>query len=387
VSFNNLVIAPGNRLLLGGPEGGKLIMQPTGLAAGQMSRTDQENRVWSLLREPGPDQGYPPPQRGDFAQGVVDRDLNIALAQFISATGIAPALSERRVDLPVFVDPNGNGDYPVPPDLAGLMRIEYTLQGQPSYKLRGLDFNGWDDSFGYIQNPDTGQPFYYRKPFAGYVRLEPKPGLGNAVGHGFGTIIFSGGITAGQTVTVTLSNGVTTVVVPAYIVQPTDTLSTIAFALSNLINASAAVQGPTAFYAPTSTSQNTINLVASSSPGTGNTYLVTLGGAGLLIASPTATTHLSPGGDTITFYYTSLGTIMSYPGDTPGIPPQYHIALVYRVLADYWLIKQDEGQADRYMAKFNLAVKEAKAYVFDSDQSTQPGFGFNEDGANWDQLP
>ena len=385
MAFNNIIISPGNRLLLGDPEGGKLIMQPTGLAAGQMSRTDLENRVWSLLREPGPDQGYPPPQFGDFAQSVLDRDLNIALAQFISATGIAPALSERRVDLPVLVVPNG--DYPVPPDLVSLTRIEYTPQGQQLYKLIGLDMNAWDDAFGFVQNPDTGQPFYYRKPYAGYVRLQPIPSLGNAVGAGYGQITFSGGVTPGQQITVTLWNGVgPTVTTPAYTVLPTDSLATVAFAVSSLINVSAAVVGASAYYAPSSPVQNTISLTSLQAPGTSLSYYVTVTGAGALLAGPGSSTYLSPGGDIISFYYTSLGTIMSYPGDTPGIPPQFHMALAYRVLADYWKIKQDFNQSQQYALEFQAAVKEAKAYTFDSDQSMQSTIG-DDDSAHWTGAP
>src|SRR5580700_4301355 len=110
--YNRLVAAPGNPLELGA-SGGELLLNPPAQIAGQMTRTDMENRVWHLLREPGPDTGYPAPTTGDYVQSVVDRDLNIALAQFISQTGLAPKISEVQRTFPVFPVL----DYPLPPDL------------------------------------------------------------------------------------------------------------------------------------------------------------------------------------------------------------------------------------------------------------------------------
>ena len=382
--YNKVAIAPGNELLLG-DSGGKLILQPPGQTAGNMSLTDMQNRVWSLLREPGPDSGYPPPTVGDFTASTVQRDLNLALGQFISATGIALSLSERRVDLPVFVVPNG--DYPVPADLVSLTQIEYTPAGQNLYELTGLDFSAWRDKFGLVQSPDTGQPYYYRRPYAGYVRLQPIPSLGNAVGPGIGQVGLGGTVLAGQRITITLSNGVTTVTTLPYTVQVTDTFATIAVALATAINVSAAVTGPTAFLAPPTPVQNVINLTAANPPGTSITYYGTISGAGTLTISPVQATNLSPNGDIISFYYTSLGTVMVNPGDTPGIPPQFHMAIVYRVLADYWKIKQDFSQSKDYASEFTAAVREAKGYDLDSDRATSPTIGYDDDDdAGWPQY-
>jgi len=77
-------------------------------------------------------------------------------------------------------------------------------------------------------------------------------------------------------------------------------------------------------------------------------------------------------GDTLTWYYTSNGRVLALEGDSPGIPDNYHIALVYRVLADYWDRLEDAGQADRYLKKYNDAVTHAKGYQFDADQEMQP---------------
>ncbi len=86
--FDRIVAAPGQLLDLGLPEGG--VLKYVSAAPGAMSLTDLCNRTWHLLREDGPDTGASIPTTGDFNVTVVQRDLNIALAQFISETGIAP---------------------------------------------------------------------------------------------------------------------------------------------------------------------------------------------------------------------------------------------------------------------------------------------------------
>jgi hypothetical protein len=59
--------------------------------------------------------------------------------------------------------------------------------------------------------------------------------------------------------------------------------------------------------------------------------------------------------------------------DTPGIPVQFHMALVYGVLADYWLRKQDpDGLAKVFKTRFDEAVGQAKRLEWDSDRATQP---------------
>ena len=106
-----------------------------------------------------------------------------------------------------------------------------------------------------------------------------------------------------------------------------------------------------------------------------------MSGAGGLVIGPITPTFISPNGDTIQMYYSSLGQMLVDAGDTPGIPPQYHLALAYRVLADFWLVKQDFEQSKAYTAKFNDAVAQAKAYIYDRDQSSQ--FTIAGDESNW----
>jgi hypothetical protein len=233
----------------------------------------------------------------------------------------------------------------------------------------------FDQITGGIVPNDMGQPYYYRQPWAGYVRLTPQPTIGNAIGPGIGTITISGAPAVGNVYTATLVNPGTPAVTASYTVTSTDTLSTIAYALASAINVSAAVTGSgTAFLQPVSAVANTINLTAILAPGTLITYCCVVTGSGGTV-SPTAPTTLSPNGDTITFYYSSLGTLLVYQNDVPGIPPQYHIALVYRVLADYWDRKKDPAQAKSYLAKYLASVKMAKQYQFDLDRATQPTLG------------
>lgn len=375
--YNRIVAAPGQSINLG-TEGGVLLLGPPGRVPGSMSLTDLQNRTWHLLRENGPDTGFPAPTNGDFVQSVVTRDLSIALAQFISETGIAPAISERMDAFPVYPVL----DYPVPPSLVSLTRVEYTPAGSYTYTLAGLSIEEFDSVTGGILPPTTGQPRYYREPFAGYIRLQPQPSQGNAVGPGAGTITIAGTPTVGQHITATLVDGSTSVTTVPYVVLSTDTTSTIATALSNAINESAAVTGAGAFLAPTSTAENVVSVTALAAPGTQITVQGAITGSGATV-SPTSATALSPTGDTITFYYSSLGNVLQEPNDTPGIPPQFHMALVYRVLSDYWERKADPGQSDRYMKKYLAMVQRAKAYVFDMQRSTQPTIA----GDNIDDFP
>src|SRR5271155_3435872 len=83
--YGRLAVDQSQRLYLGA-SGGTLLLAPPGAAPGSMSLTDMQNRTWHLLREDGPDTGYPAPVTGDFTITVVTRDLNIALAQWISQT-------------------------------------------------------------------------------------------------------------------------------------------------------------------------------------------------------------------------------------------------------------------------------------------------------------
>jgi hypothetical protein len=374
---NHLVLTPGQRLYLGA-EGGTLLLGPPGGSPGAMSLTDMQNRTWHLLREDGPDTGFPAPTTGDFNITVVTRDLNIALAQFVSQAGIPPSLTERQDNfnvLPVL-------DQPLPPGCASLQRIEYTPSGQQTYKLVGYSFGEFDAEFGSVLPSNTGQPYYFRAPFAGYTRLQPCPGPGNAVGPGTGIFTLTGTPTAGQVIYATLVNGTTVIVTGNYVVLSSDTLATVAVALSNLINNSLAVTGINAFLATTIASNNTVQLTALLAPGTQITYAATLTGSTMAV-SPSAATNLLPNGDIITYYYSSLGTLLINPLDSPGLPPQFHMAPVYRVLVDYWRRKQDLNMAKEYNAAYKDEVARAKSYTFDLNRGTQPTTAGEDWAVGW----
>ena len=366
-AFNRLVAGPSQAIQLG-DEGGRLLLRPPAQIPGQMTRTDMENRVWHLLREPGPDTGQPPPQNGDFAQAIVDRDLNIALAQFLSQCGFAPKLSERFLDFPVFP----GLDYPLPPDLQALTRIDYTISGQTPYKLIPLNWEDFDRKLGDQIPAATGNPYYYRTPFAGYIRLQPQPTQANFLGPGLGTIVLGGAPTVGDSVWATVQNpGFPPVITPTVLVLPTDTLSTIANRLASVLNTTAAVQGGSKFLQPATVLQNQVVFNAITAPGTGILYFA-LTTSVTMTATPASAANLSPQGDVMTFYYTSTGNIMLYENDTPGIPPQFHMALVYRVLMDYWRRKQSLEMAREYERMYKDAVLEGKKLELDADRQTQP---------------
>lgn len=343
-----------------------------------MSLTDMQNRTWHLLREPGPDTGYTAPTTGDFNITVVTRDLNIALAQFISQTGCAPNISDRMDAFPVFPVL----DYPVPPGLVSITRIEYTPAGQQTYTLVGMSFSEFEDALGLVLPNTTGQPYIYREPFGGYIRLQPQPSAGNAAGPGVGTITIVGALT-GQTVTATLQNGPTSTPVTTlpFVVQASDTTTSVAAKLATAIGVSSACVGTTAFLAVPGLTSNSLTLTALIAPGTTITYLATITGSG--VVTPTAATTLSPNGDVMTFYYSSLGTTLINPGDVPGIPPQFHMAMVYRVLMDYWARKQDMEQSKHYQDMFAAEVARGKAYVFDSNRATQETIAGDESPYGW----
>lgn len=332
-----------------------------------MTRTDMENRVWHLLREPGPDTGQPAPQVGEYAQAIVDRDLNIALAQFLSQTGFSPLLSEVFLDFPVYP----GLDYPLPPDLQSLTRIDYTIAGQTPFKLIPLNWEDFDRKLGDQIPASTGNPYYYRVPFAGYIRLQPQPTQANFLGPGLGTVSLGGAATVGDQVWITVQNpSFPPVITPHVTVVPTDTLGTIANKLATVLNTTSAVQGPTAFLQPASVLQNQVKFNAIVAPGTGIMYFVSTTSITMTVSPPSAA-NLSPQGDVMTFYYTSTGDIMLFENDTPGIPPQFHMALVYRVLMDYWRRKQSLDMAREYERMYKDAVLEAKKLELDANRQTQ----------------
>lgn len=382
--YNRLVIAPGNAILLGN-SGGVLLLSPPAEVPGGMSLSDMQNRTWHLLREDGPDTGFPAPQTGDFNQTVVTRDLNIAIAQFISQTGIAPMISERQAVYPVFA----GLDCPVPPDLISITRIEYTAYGQQPYKLIACSFEEFDSLTGGMVLNATGQPYYFRRPYAGYVRLQPQPGPANASGPPAGDISLGGLPVVGQTISATFSNGIVTVTSSPYTVQNGDTPATVALALSTAINQSGAVSGAGAFLQPSSvdSSGQGVAFVANANTpqAAGITYYATVTGLGLYASpGPTAPGLVQATGDSMMWYYSSLGTVLVDAGDSPTIPAQFHMAPVYRVLVDYWKRKQDFGQAKMYADAFAAEVKRGIAYCFDSDRASQPTVaGYDETDYAW----
>jgi hypothetical protein len=376
--FGHLAADQSQRLYLG-TSGGTLLLSPPGASPGAMSLQDMQNRTWHLLREDGPDTGYAAPVTGDFNQVVVTRDLNIAIAQWISQTGCAPSITDRMDNFPVFPVL----DYPVPPGCVSITRIDYTPAGQQTYKLIGMSFNEFDNQVGSVLPNTTGQPYFFRQPFGGYIRLQPQPSQGNAVGPGTGIINFTGTPIAGLLITVTMApNSTSTPTTVTYTTVASDTLSTIAFNVSNKINTSSAVTGITAFLSPTSPNSNAIQLTALAAPGTGITYFATITGFAVAV-SPTAATNLLPNGDVMTFYYSSLGIVLINLLDVPQIPPQFHMAPVYRVLMDYWARKQDMQQSKHYEEMFAAEVARGKAYVFDSNRATEETIAGEENSLGW----
>ena len=368
-NYNQILAGFGEQIEI--QQGGRLILAKPGNTAGNMSLGDMQNRVWHLLREPGPDTGQPAPQTGDYNETVVQRDLNIALAQFISQTGLAPKISEVQKDFPVYP----GLDYPLPPDLQSLVRIDYTIAGQTPFKLIPLNWEDFDRKLGDQITAATGNPYYYRQSFAGYIRLQPAPTLANFLGPGIGTVSLGGTVHVGDSTTITVQNpGFVPVTTPAYITQPSDSLATISNSLSTLLNDTAAVQGSTSFLQPsgiTGPYSNAIQLTAIVAPGTGITYYAQTTSTTMTV-TPAVATYLSPNGDIMTFYYTSTGDVMLTTLDGPGIPPQFHMTLVYGVLKDYWLRKQDLNMAKEYDRRYKEDVLAAKKLEWDSERETQP---------------
>src|ERR1700727_256039 len=145
--WNRLVASPGNALLLGN-SGGVLLLTPPGQSPGALNLAQLQAKVWHLLREDGPANGYPPPNdnlvpgipSSDFPPSIVQTDLNIALAQFISDVGLTPRISDRMDTFPVLP----LLDTPVPPGLLSLQKIEYNVIGGNVYSLTGYSLQDFD---------------------------------------------------------------------------------------------------------------------------------------------------------------------------------------------------------------------------------------------------
>ena len=336
-----------------------------------------QNRLWHLLREPGPDTGFLPPQSGDYNQATVQRDLNIWLGRFIGETGLACDVSDRQVTVPVFA----GLDYPVPPDLQSLYGIDYTPSGQQTFPLISVNMKEWNAYCADI-TLSVGQPSAFREPFAGYIRLFPQPSLGNQLGPGTGTITFGGSIQPGDTAQVTLQNFPNTAVaVPAYIVQVGDSLPNIAQQVATLISNSNACVGPSAFLQPPGTSENQVTFSSINPPGTSITYLTTLNTGAMLTVSPNGTTALAPNGDMMTFYYSSTGKFMIFPNDTTQIPPQLQMAPIHGLLSEYWPRKGDDKLGAYFLSLYDRAVKVARELGWNvrrSGAQTFAGFGYTD---------
>lgn len=344
-----------------------------------MTLFDMQCRIWHLLREPGPDTGFLPPVVGDYNMAVVQRDLNIWLGRLVGETGLAPDVSDRQVTVPVFA----GMDYPVPPDMQSLYGIDYTPAGQQTFPLISVNMREWNAYCADI-TLSVGQPSAFREPFAGYVRLFPQPSQGQAFGPGVGLVTLSGTPDAGDQVQITIQNNPNApVIVPAYTATAGDTTSTIAQAVANLIAASNCCVGPSAFLQPPSVSDSSFQLTAINPPGTQISYITTVTTSdNELQVTPNGLAYLQPNGDTMTFYYSSTGKYLTYPGDTTQLPPQMQMGLVHGLLSEYWPRKGDAAQGKYYGDLYDRAIKMGKELGWNvrrSGPQTIAGFGYDDD--------
>src|ERR1700676_851515 len=401
---------------------------------GAMTLLDLQSRTLHLLREDGPDTGYPLPTSGDFIAKVITRDLNIAIAELISESGIAPDLTDAVSTYPVFAAL----DFPVPPGLVSITRIEYTPFGQLTYELIGLSFSEFTNAIGSVITGVTGQPRIYRQPWAGFIRLQPQPGPASAStgapqiglvanvpadGASSPAVTFAAPFTSTpssvQVTIVTstpglyeLSAQVSAITLNGFSVTVVGGApgSTVSISYRAESASSLVVPGTLSSFVPTVLARGPPSVVTFPAPSlsaptvvsaslassllgyvlsvqtslpTATGFTVTVSGGPPLSTVAVAYSVQAPGnGDTITFYYSSLGTMLVNPTDVPGLPNQFHMALVYRLLSDYWDRKQDAGQAERYLKKYDRAVLKAKAYTFDLNRSPQPSLA----GGEYDDL-
>jgi len=370
--YNRLIVGPNGESLYLGEDGGDLLLSPTNVSPGALTLAQMQAKVWHLLRVNGPANGFPPPvDQSDFPPDTVTNDLNCALAQFISDSGLAPALSDRMLTTKVVAAL----DIPIPPGAISVTRLEYTPAGSPLYVLQGKSFQEFDTITGGSIYQYTGQPYYYRAPYFGTVRMQPQPGPGQASNSGVGNIFINGVQDPGSVYTVTIvANGVTRTI--SYVVQPGDSNQTVAFNLAGLINGSPPSNLLTAQVSLTLGSQIQL-FVPNLTP---VSYSIVLTGSTTNAnAQPSTLTPVEMVGDLFTWYYTSNGTLLVNPGDTPGIPDNFHIALPYRVLGDYWMRKNEPSTAELYMKRYVSKVERAKAFTYDSDRMTQPTLASYDD--------
>ena len=376
--WNRLAAGQGGDLMAG--QGGALLLSNPAQSPGAYNLSQLQAKVWHLLRIDGPANGFPPPTdpNSDFPPSLVQMDLNTALAQFIADTGLSPKLSDRMDTLPVFA----LLDMPVPPSLISLQKIEYTTVGfGTSYSLSGLSMSDFDNRTGGAVWPtNTGRPSFYREIFAGTVRFWQPPGPGQAASAGLGFYYVNGIPLAGDQVTMTLSNFGVTVNITVF-VEPGDTSVTLAMRMASALQGNEVVSSwLTGTVSPTSST--TVRLFVQNLDLVTYSAAVTRGAGSTLVVDPSTTTAVTTIGDTMTWYYSTNGTVLALAGDSPGIPDNYHIALVYRVLADYWDRLNDGAQSDRYLKKYESIVKVAKAFQYDSNRESQQTLvGYDYDGA------
>ena len=127
-----------------------------------------------------------------------------------------------------------------------------------------------------------------------------------------GAIAFAGVPVAGQTVTVTLSNGAP-ITTPAYTVLASDNIASIVAAVINLINTSAAVTPGTPYLGLATGIRGAavkIGALASGAGGNAITYFATVTGAGL-VCNPSMATSLTGGGISVSAPLKYDGTTVS----------------------------------------------------------------------------
>lgn len=368
--YNRLLAGQGGALRAG--QGGALILSTPGQSPGAMNLSQMQAKVWHLLRINGPANGFPPPTdpNSDFPPSLVAQDLTLAQAQFIADTGFRPKISDRMEQLPVLA----LLDQPVPPSLISLKKLEYTQLGSgggTTYSLPGLSMQEFDNrTGGAIWPTNTGIPSFYREIFAGTVRMWQPPGPGQAASAGEGFYFVNGVPVSGDAVQMVVANlGVTETV--TVFAGPGDTATTLTANMASALQGNEIISG---WLTPQVSPEDGTQLqlfVQNLDPVTYYATVTKQAGSTLAV-SPSTVTTVAMIGDTLTWYYSSNGIVLALPGDSPGIPDNYHIALCYRVLADYWDRLEDAGQSDRYLKKYENAVVHAKAFNFDADQDVQP---------------
>lgn len=368
--YNRLMAGQGGALRAG--QGGALILSSPGQSPGAMGLAQMQAKVWHLLRINGPANGFPPPTDpgSDFPPSLLAQDLTIAQAQFIADTGFRPKISDRMENTKVLA----LLDQPIPPSLISLKKLEYTQLGSgggTTYALAAKSMQDFDNATGgAIWPTNTGIPSFYREIFDGTVRMWQPPGPGQAASAGEGFYFINGIPAIGDAVQMFVTNlGVTRT--QTVFVGPGDTAQTLAMNMAAALQSDEIISEWLTALVPPNDATAVQLFVQNLDPVTYYATVTKQTGSTLAV-DPSSAMSVEQIGDTLTWYYSTNGLVLALPGDSPSIPDNYHVALVYRVLADYWDRLEDSTQADRYLQKYLDAVKHAKAFNFDADQETQP---------------